>query len=549
MGRSPEERVTGEIAREICERQGIKAVLSGSIASLGSHYVIALQAVNCHTGDSLAREQVEADSREHVLGALNKAASDLRRKLGESLSSIQKFDVPVTQVTTTSLEALKAYSLAREQLLQGAVVNTVPFYKRAIELDPNFCLAYASLGTVYSLLAEPDLAVEYTKKAYALRDRVSERERLQITWRYYSTVAGEVDKAIDALEIWKRTYPRDTAPRNNLGFVYERMGESERAAEEYRQAIPLAPQAAVPYQNLGRVLIYLNRLPEAKAVLEEAIANKVDNMYLHLWLYEVAFLQGDAAAMQRQVAWAAGQPDEYRMVWEESGFALFEGKLQRARELARRASELAGRRDLRGAVTFEKALLAVQAALLGECRLAHEQTPPATANLELRRNPTLMAATALAFCGDAGRAQAIVEDVARRFPTDTLLNAIELPTARAAIELNRGNSAQAIELLHSTAPYGRVRPYTIYVLGLAYLRAQMGAQAVAEFQKLLDFRSVLPDAIEHALAHLGLARAYGLMGDTTKSRKAYEDFFALWKDADSDIPILRKARAEYAKLK
>jgi tetratricopeptide (TPR) repeat protein/predicted Ser/Thr protein kinase len=547
MGRSPDERVTGEIAREVCERQSLKAMLTGSIASLGSHYVLALEAVNCRTGDSLAREQVEAASREQVLTTLGKAASELRGKLGESLSSIQKFDVPLTQATTSSLEAFKAYTLGREQGNRGDSTGSIAFFKRAIELDSNFAGAYANLGTMYSNLGDQDLAVQYTKKAFGLRDRVGERERLFISTRYYGTVTGELDKEIETFEVWKRTYPRDIAARNNLALAYERMGELEKAAEGYREAIPLSPQAGLPYENLGRVLLYLNRLEEARVVLEEAMAKKLETMFLHKWLYEIAFVQGDAAAMQREVEWAAGKPDEFQMLRLQSAAALFEGKLQRARELTRRANELAARHNLAGEVAIGNADLAAEAALFGECRPAQGAAPALKSVAS--RNVTLMMSVALAFCGQSGQAQALADDLAKRWPAHTLLNAAELPSVRAAIEINRGNPARVIELLQSTWPYERVRPRITYVRALAYLRAGKGTEAATEFQKIAGARDADPLWPGRAVAYLGLARAYALTGDVAKSRKAYEDFLELWKDADPDVPVLKEAKAEYAKLK
>jgi len=548
MGRSPDERLTGDLAREICERQGIKALLTGSIASLGSHYVITLQALNSRTGDSLAREQTEAESREQVLAALDKAASRLRGKLGESLSSIQKFDVPLTQATTSSLEALKALTLARAQHLSGDFSGSIPLFKRAIELDPNFAVAYLNLGVAYYNLGKQDLAAEYTKKAFELRDRVSEREKLSISSRYFDSVTGELDKSIETLEVLKRTYPRDASFVNNLGYAYERMGELEKAAEEYRAAIALNPQMPIVVQNLGRVLLYLNRVEEAKAVLEGSIAKKLDYSNTHLWLYEIAFAQRDEAAMQRQVEWAAGKPGESSMVEEQAAAALFVGRLTRARELTGQANQLVSSPNVKGEVTVEAALLAEYAAFFGECRPAHEASP-AMKNAPLRREVTLMLSVALALCGQTGQAETLVEDLAKRFPTDLVLNAAELPAARAAIELNRGNPDKALELLHIAGSLERIKPHITYIRGLAFLRAGKGLEAAAEFQKISGPHGADPLSSERSLAYLGLARAFAQIGDTAKSRKAYEDVLAWWKDADPEVPAVKQARAEYARLK
>lgn len=548
MGRSPDERLTGDVAQEICERQGIKALLTGSIASLGSHYVITLQALNSRTSDSLAREQVEASSREQVLAALDKAASRLRRKLGESLSSIQQFDVPLTQATTSSLEALKAYTLARGQHLRGDFAGSIPLFKRAIELDPNFAGAYLNLGVAYFNLDKQDQAAEYTKKAFELRDRVSEREKLFISSRYFDSVTGELDKSIETLEVLKRTYPRDYVPVNNLGYAYERMGELEKAAEEYRAAIALNPQTPIVVQNLGRMLLYLNRVEEAKAVLEGSIAKKLDYSNTHLWLYEIAFAQRDEAAMQRQVEWAAGKPGESSMVEEQAAAALFEGKLTRARELIGRANQLASSTNVKGEVSVEAAFLAEYAAFFGECQPAHEAIP-AMKNATPRREVTLMLSVALASCGQTGGAETYVEDLTKRFPSDLVLNAAELPAARAAIELNGGNPDKALELLHIAGSLERVKPHITYIRGLAFLRSGKGIEAAAEFQKISGPHGADPLSSVRSLAYLGLARAFAQMGDTAKSRKAYEDVLAWWKDADPEVPAAKQAKAEYARLK
>jgi tetratricopeptide (TPR) repeat protein len=548
MGRSPDERLTGDVAREICERQGIKALLTGSISSLGSHYVITLQALNSRTGDSLAREQVEAGSREQVLVALGKAASHLRGKLGESLSSIQKFDVPLTQATTSSLEALKAFTLARGQHQSGDFAGSIPLFKRAIELDPNFAGAYLNLGTAYFNLGKQDPAAEYTKKAFELRDRVSEREKLFISSRYFDTVTGELDKSIETLEVLKRTYPRDHPAVNNLGYAYERMGELEKAAEEYRAAIALNPQTPIVVQNLGRVLFDLGRVEEAKAVLEEAIAKKLDYGNTHFWLYEIAFAQGDSAAMQRQVEWAAGKPDEVGMIRMQASVALFEGRLARARELTRRANQLAASNNTKGEIAAGAAILAEQAALFGKCQPVQEAIS-ALKNAPPDRDATLMLSIALALCGQTDQAEALVEDLAKRFPTDLVLNAAELPAARAAIELNRGNPDKALELLRIAGSLERIKPLVTYIRGLAFLRAGKALEAATEFQKISGPRGGDPLNPVRSLAYLGLARAYALAGDAAKIRAAYEDVLARWKDADPDVPAVKQAKAAYAKLK
>jgi eukaryotic-like serine/threonine-protein kinase len=377
----------------------------------------------------------------------------------KSLSSIQKFDVPLSQATTWSLEALRDFTLGSEQARRGDSAGSIPFFKRAIELDPNFANAYASLGVVYDNLEmnmNSDLVAEYTKKAFELRDRVSEREKFYISSLYYDSVTGELDKSIETLEVWRRTYPRDDAPVNNLGFAYERVGELEKAAAEYRAAVPLDPQSAIPYQNLGRVLLAVNRPDEAKAVLEEAVAKKLDYINTDAWLFELAFEEGDAAAMQRQVDWAASKPDESGMLEQQIDAALFEGRLARARELTRRANQLSARNNLKGEAAAEQAFLTQYAAFFGECQPAHEATP--TVKNAPDRDAWLMLSVALAACGQTGQAMALVKDLAKRSPTDLVLNAAELPAARATIELNRGQPDKALELLRIAGPLERVRP-------------------------------------------------------------------------------------------
>jgi eukaryotic-like serine/threonine-protein kinase len=547
MGRSPDEPVNGDVAREICERQGIKALLTGSIASLGSHYVITLQVLNSRTGDSLARQQLEAGSREEVLVALGKAASGLRRDLGESLSSIQKFDVPLTQATTTSLDALKAYTLGRQQAIRTDFAGSIPLLKRAIELDPNFAVAYANLGVVYSNLGESAQAAEFTKKAFELRDRVSEHEKLTILSRYYDNVTGELDKQVDTLEVLKRTYPRDFSPVNNLGYAHERMGELEKAAAEYRAAVDLDPQAAISIQNLGRVLSALGRTEEAKAVLEESVTKKQDFINTHLWLYEIAFAQGDQAAIQRQLEWAVDNGQESAMLPEQVAGALFEGKLAKARELIRQAGRPAAPGNTAGDLAFLTAFHAEQAALFGECRPAGESTPGVKKGLD--PDIAIMQSLTLTSCGQTGQAEALVDDLAKSFPTHLVLQAAQLPAVRAAIALNRGNPDRALELLRIAGSLERVHPEISYFRGSAFLRQGKGLEAAAEFQKILGPHGHDPLNAVRSLAGLGLARARALTGDAAGSRKAYEDVLARWKDADPDIPVVKQARAEYAGLK
>ncbi|MBI3667025.1 MAG: protein kinase [Acidobacteria bacterium] len=547
MGRSPDERVTSAIGRVICEREGIKAMLAGSIAGLGSHYVITLEAVNGRTGESLAREQVEAESKENVLQALSKAASRMRGKLGESLSSIKKLDTPVDEATTSSLEAFKAYSLAEAQRAKGVETEAIPQYKRAIELDPNFALAYARLGTVYGNLGEQELSVEYQKKAFERRERVSEREKLYISAHYYQTVTGELDKTIETYNLWKQTYPRDWTPHNNLALFYSESGQYDRALEEAREALRLEPHHPFPYGLVSRAYGGLNRFEEAKAVCEKYLAQNPDYWGCHVGLYVNAFIEGNAPEMQKQIEWARGKPEELWMLSFHAVATASSGKMQKAREIFRRSVEAAQRNNLKEAAAGTTAQEALTEAAFGNFQKARDEVTQAL-GVARGKDTLQFAAIALALSGAAAQAQPLIDELGKRFPQDTVINAISLPTARAALEVNRGNPAKAIDLLRAAAPYELGNPAPIYLRGQAYLRAKSGNEAAAEFQKILDHKGAFVPLPLYSLSYVGLARAYALAGDTAKSRQAYQDFLALWKDADPDIPILKEAKQEYAKL-
>ncbi|HYR82475.1 MAG TPA: winged helix-turn-helix domain-containing protein [Terriglobia bacterium] len=554
MGRSPDGPVTGDVAREIAQRQGIKALLTGSISSLGSHYVINLQAVNAQTGDTIAREQTEAESRERVLSKLGEAASKLRQKLGESLGSIEKFNAPIEQATTSSLDALKAYSLGREQQFSGKYFEAIPFYKRAVELDPNFAIAYAALGVTYGIPQEYDLAAQFSQKAFDLRERTSEREKLYISARYFADVQRDGNKTIEVMELWKQTYPRDFVPPTNLAVRYCMIGQHEKAIEESREAVRLNPDVAVSYASLAVSLIYADRYDEARAALEQALARKLEPPYYRYMLYSIALIQGDTAEMQKQVDASAGTPLETGMLATQSVAAASSGQLRKARELSGRAIDLAGRSGLKEGASQYSAGDALWEAAFGNCR---EAKNTAAKTLAIARGGYALSwsALALAICGAPNDAQPLVDEMTRRFPHDSYFKAYWVPMIHAAAEINRNNPGQAVQLLRSI---GRgelgasAALWPAYLRGLAYLRQRSGNNAMAEFQKILDHRGVLapkdfnPVAYSlYPLAHLGLARAAALAGDTGKSRRAYEDFFDLWKDADSDIPVLRIARNEY----
>jgi tetratricopeptide (TPR) repeat protein len=548
MGRSPDERVSNDVAREICLRQGIKAMLTGSIASLGSHYVIDLRAVNAQTGDSLAREQRETDSKEQVLKSLDQAASSLRRKLGESLASVQKFAMPLEEATTSSLEALKAFTLGQAEHQKLNDEGAIPDLKRSVELDPNFALAYATLGVAYANLGEREQASAYIKKAFELKERASEREKSYISAHYYEAVTGQTERAIEVYESWKDTYPRDTLPRDNVALRYSELGQYEKALTNASDAMRLNAKDRFAYQNVASAYLGLGRYDEAKAVAEQAIAQNVDSFGVHAVLYGIAFIRGNVADMQRETAWAAGKPEEPFLLFSQAQVDYSLGRARRAREIIAHAAGLARQQGFNEAAGSVQAYETVVEATLGNMQEARKRvTEVLTSSPD--RNTRMAIATVLALVGDTNRAEKLTEDLAKDFPLDTLLNNVSLPTARAIIEMKRSNPARAITLLEAAAPYELADNGVMYWRGEAYLQARDGAKAAAEYQKILDHRGIDPLSPVHSLARLGLGRALVLQGQTAKARTAYQDFLALWKDADPDIPILKQAKQEYEKLR
>ncbi len=549
MERSPDERVTRDVGQEICQRQGLKAMLVGSIAGLGNHYVITLEAVNAQTGDTIAGEQAEAENKEQVLRALGEAAMNLREKLGESLQSIQKFDAPIEQGTTSSLEAFKAFSLGVEQQVKGKQLEAIPFLKRATGIDPNFALAYARMASTYYNSRQYDLAAEASQKAYELRDQVSERERLYISAGYYDNVTGELEKYLETLELWKRTYPLDAPPHNNLALKYNELRQFDKAQEEARESIRLNPNSASGYSLLAAAFVGLNRFDEAKEIIGQALAQKLETTAMHGTLYRIAFFQGDATTMKEQIEWINGKPDEYLAQSWQADAVAFSGQLREAKEFSNHAFELAAARDLKDVAAQIAVGAAVRDALLGDCRLVKEQTVKAL-GISRRQQTMVNAGNALATCGELSQAQTIIDELVKRFPKDSILNKVSLPLVQARIELHRGNPAQAIQLLETTRLYEGAALFQIaYLRASSYLNQQRGTDAAAEFQKILDHKGWQAPSPLYPLAHLGLARAAALSGDTAKTRSAYQDFFALWRDADPDISILQESRREYEKLK
>jgi serine/threonine protein kinase/tetratricopeptide (TPR) repeat protein len=555
MARPPNDHVSREVAREICIRNGSRALLAGSISSLGDEYVVELEAIACDTGDSLAKTQAEATAKEAVLRALHKAASSLRTKLGESLVSLQRFDVPV-EATTSSLEALKNFSMGVTLAHEEGDAPSIPFLKRAIELDPDFALACAALGMAYKNLSEPTLATENLRKAYELRDRVSEREKYQISASYYTIVTGETESAIQTYDAWERTYPQDMVPRSNLGLVYADLGQWDKAAEQREDALRLDPNNAVAYAALTFDYLELDRLSDARATLERAQARKLDGLLLRQDAYLLAFLNADIPRMEQQVAWAAGRPgEEDTLLSTQSDTEAYHGRLARAREFSMRAVESAERASSTERAALWQVNAALREAEFGNAAVAKQDVSKALA-LSRGRDVSTASGLTLARSGDHAGAKGIMLELQKNDPSNTFLNVYWLPLVGATTALQRGNSSQALGLLESAKVYelgdagGSINYlYPAYVRGQAYLQAHHGTQAVAEFQKLLDHRTIVGNFPTGALAHLQIGRAYAMSGDISKAKSAYENFFALWKDADPDIPILRQAKTEFAKLR
>ena len=553
MGRPATQRITMDVGRELCLRTGSKALLSGAISSLGSHYLIDLSAVACNTGDTLAKEQAEATSKENVLKALSQASSSLRTKLGESLPSVQKFEVPI-EATTSSLEALKNYSMSITIGREKGDAPSIPFLKRAIELDPNFPMAYAGLAVSYANMQQPSLAVEYATKAYQLRDRVTEREKLRITADYFRAL-GDFEKEAQTYELWLANYPRDSVPHNNLAVNYTFFGEYEKAVTEYQEALRLEPDDMIGYSNLGSTYVSLGRLNDAKAIFDQALARKLDGGALRANMYVLAFLQGDAAQMEQQVAWAAGKPGvEDVLLSMQSDTEAYYGRMGKARDFSRRAIDSAVRADSKETAAFWQANAALREAELGNDGLARQGVAAALA-LSPGRDVKVVAAMVMARTGDIPKAKGLADDLEKNYATNALLKLYWLSSIRAAIELNGSNPSQAVVDLEAAAPYDMGQGqmfinylYPAYVRGQAQLQAHNGAAAAAEFQKMLDHPGMVVNFVTAALAHLQIGRAYAMSGDTGKAKAAYQDFFKIWKDADSDIPILKQAKAEYGKL-
>jgi DNA-binding winged helix-turn-helix (wHTH) protein/tetratricopeptide (TPR) repeat protein len=556
MERSPNEHVAGAVAQEICERQGGKVVLQGAIKNLGSHYVLSLNAMNCKTGASVAAEQAEVERKERVLAVLGGMASRLRRKLGESLALVEKYDTPVAEATTSSLDALRFYSLGVNEQEKGSAAGAIPFFKRAIELDPNFALAYMRLYITDWDIGEYELGSEAASKAFDLRERVSERERLAITALYHDIVTGDLEKVIEADELWAKTYPRESIPHASLATDYSLIGSYERALEESYAVIHAAPLSVFGYGNLAIAEQGLNHWAESRLALEQLIAIGGES-HAYCWLFAVAFAQGDQPAMRKYLEIGAKKVQDSDMPtfqFNQAGVAAFEGKLLTARELVDAAVRSADRVGLKQNQTAMLAQEARWEAQLGNPRHAREQASYA-AKQGRGIDVELNSALALALAGETQTAEKLADDLERTHPEDTILKAVSVPLMRSTIALQRDNPQKALELLKKSEQYelGIGMYYfpaltPTYMRGQAYLAMHNGPKAAAEFRKVLDHRGSGPTSLNFVLAQLGLGRANALAGKSAGARAAYQDFFILWKDADSDIPILKQAKAEYAKL-
>lgn len=553
MGRSADERLTNDVAHEICLREGIKAMLTGSISSLGSHYVIDLNAVNVQNGDSIAREQAEADSKEAVLKTLDTAASNLRSKLGESVASIQKFTTPLEQATTSSLEALQSFSLGQEEHQRLADERAIAPLKRAIELDPNFAMAYATLGVVYSNLAQTSLSDQTLQKAFELKDRASEHERLYITAHYYSELQRDVDKTISTYQSWINTYPHETTALDNISLQYIAIGQYEKALASSGQAMRLDSKDRFAYQNVAEAYMHMNRFDETKTILDKANAQGMYLFVAPFARYIIGFMQHDEAAMQHAAGISHDDFSKALVMLFQMQAEYYQGKVKTGR---RAAAQLVDFSKKAGMTEFAASMF-----LLGpsfEAEMGDLSGAPPAINAALRmakdRDTRTEAAMLMARTGNASGAERILADLAKQYPNDTMLNSGWIPMARATAEIQNNNSGKAVELMESARPYElgsgplSLGYWPNYVRAEAYLKAHDGAKAATEYKIILDHQGVDPVNPLYALAHLSLGRAYALQGDSAKARTAYQDFLAIWKDADLDVPVLKQAKAEYAKL-
>lgn len=567
MERPPDTKLTADVIRELCERTGSKAYIAGSIANLGSQYVLGLKVVNCQSGNTLAQEQVTAASKEKVLNALGSAASKLRGELGESLVLVRKFDVPLAEATTSSLEALKAYSLGEKAYREKGVSAALPYHQRAIELDPHFAIAYWRVGSDYYGMAELGRGSAYFTKAFQLREHASEREKLAITTSYYETATGQLDKAVEAYQEWTAGYPRDSAAFNGLGNLYTDQGKYEEAAKAYRESLRVAPGNAPRYGNLANSLLALQRFNEAQQIVQQAQAQNFDDYLLRDAIYALAFVRGDTSTMAEQQLWFVGKTEENLGLSLTSDTEAYGGHLGKARELTKQSVDSAIRTDSKetGAIWQESA--ALREAAFGNAAEAKQAAKQGLKLYPASQGVGVEAALAFAMLGDSATAESLARDLHKRHPLDTQMQSLWLPAIHAQLALNRRNSAKAISDLQAATAIelGQINfvnniscLYHTYIRGEAYLAAGQGKEAAAEFQKIIDHSGIVWNCWTGALAHLGVARANALQARTSQGADAdaarvravagYKDFLSLWKDADPDIPVLKQAKAEYAKL-
>jgi serine/threonine protein kinase/tetratricopeptide (TPR) repeat protein len=558
MGQPADAKLSPAIARELCQRVGSAAVLDGSIAQIGTRYLLTLKTVNCVSGETLASTEAQASDKNHVLDALGKTASEIRNKLGESLSTVHAYDTPLMEATTPSLDALKAYTVGLQKGKSNDAA-ALPFFKRAIELDPEFASAYSGLAACYVNLGESGLAQENFTKAFELRNHISEREKLLIAARYYHHVTGELPKAIEAYQLWTQAYPHDAVARGNLGMLYGASGQYEKSIAETQEATQLEPDAGTNYSNLLLAQAALDRFDDARNTFNLEMVQKIEDPILRVNWFGVAFVLGDTAEMDKQMAWSAAKPQgEDNFLAAKSDAEGYYGHAKTAREFSTKAFESAvrdGEKETAAQWKMDGALREVE---FGNRQIAKQETAAARA-LTSSHDTVILAAIALARTGDAAEAEKLARDLEKQYPLDTLVNNYWLPVIRASEEIVRRNPAKAIELLQPSAPYELASPvawsglggpmYPAYLRGESYLQLRRGNDAAAEYQRIVDHSGFMLACPLRALAHLGIARAYVIQGDAAKAKAAYQDFLTLWKDADPDIPILIEAKAEYAKLR
>lgn len=541
MNKPADAPLTPVTAREICQRTGSAAALDGSIASLGTRYVVGLKAVNCRNGEILDQEQTQAARKEDVLNALTTIAINFRRRIGESLATIREHNTPLEQATTSSLDALRNYSLGLNIMDQSKFRAAIPLFERAIAIDPQFAMAYYLRGIAYENAGEMEQSAEDAKRAFSLVDRVSETERASIT-AYYYRFTGELDREIDAWQLSARNYPRFWGPRNQLSVTYIDMGQFEKGLTEGQEAARLEPHVEPPWRRQLDALMCLDRLPEADAVAAKARELGIDGSRIHQRFLELAYLENDQTAIAREIQWFAGKPEEYLSLGLQAAYLNMRGRRRESHEQYQRAAETARLQGLPYVAAEFNEADARADALAGQCKNARRLARPALA---------------LAMCGEVAEAEKLAADISKMFPDGTIWNSVQLPEIQAMVALQHHEPAKGVELMASAAPYERAYPDAIYVRGLAYLKMLNGPAAAEEFQKIVNHNGANWGATwihpnwgqYYSLAYLGMARGYALAGDNAKAKNAFDRLFALWKDADSDVPILQQARAEYARLR